>query len=114
MMVAERGHPVSIPTIVFNVHEGRVLISFDDDPMVVKLKLASTLVHRIVVDRGSSADIIIWDCVKKLKHLRRDITPLVQYRNLEVDFLIVDVPTVYDIIIVGPVWLVKSPYKMGE
>ncbi|KAJ8438661.1 hypothetical protein Cgig2_031626 [Carnegiea gigantea] len=100
-----KGHPIlkkPKPMVMMSKprNEGRALISFLDDPLVVELKVASTLVHRIVVDRGSSANIIIWDCVKKLKHPRKDITPLAQYRNLEVNFLIVDVPTVYDIIIV--------------
>ncbi|KAJ8428181.1 hypothetical protein Cgig2_015622 [Carnegiea gigantea] len=63
---------------------------------------------------GSSADIITWDCLKRLKHSGREITPLVhpilgfrgqefghrsKARNLEVDFLVVDVPTAYNVIL---------------
>jgi len=78
---------------------------------------------------GSSVDIITWDCLKKLVYPRRDIVPLVhpilgfggqevnptgmirlpvcfgdkiKSKNLEVDFLVVDVPTAYNVILGRP------------
>ncbi|KAJ8420685.1 hypothetical protein Cgig2_017153 [Carnegiea gigantea] len=43
---------------------------------VVELKVASALIRRILIDTGSSVDIITWDCLKKLRHLGRKIIPL--------------------------------------
>ncbi|KAJ8440047.1 hypothetical protein Cgig2_025526 [Carnegiea gigantea] len=107
-MTGDWGIPISIPTIeAFNRSNDRPLISPHDDPMVVELKVASAFVRRIM------------DCLKKLKHPGWDITPLVHLilgfydqtvtpvyviqvplrfrdkaksRNLEVDFLVMNVP----------------------
>ncbi|KAJ8445064.1 hypothetical protein Cgig2_022584 [Carnegiea gigantea] len=97
-----------------------------NDPFVVEMKIASAIVRRILMDTGSSVDIIIWDCLKKLTHPGRDIIPLVhpilgfggqevnptcmichlvcfgdklKAKNLEVDFLVVDVPMAYNVIL---------------
>ncbi|KAJ8444841.1 hypothetical protein Cgig2_008898 [Carnegiea gigantea] len=83
------------------------------------MKVASAIVRRILLDTGSSMDIITWDCLKKLTYPGRDIIPLVhpilgfggqhvnptgvirlllcfrdkgKEKNLELDFLVVDVP----------------------
>jgi len=42
---------------------------------MIKLKVASTLVYKIPVDTRSSADILTWDCIQKLKYSERDIIP---------------------------------------
>ncbi|KAJ8424064.1 hypothetical protein Cgig2_028737 [Carnegiea gigantea] len=105
--------------------------------------VASIIVRRIFIDIGSSVDIITWDCLKKLTYLRWGILPLVRpisgfggqevnptgtirlplrfgeklkARNLEVDFLVVDVPTAYNIILGRPtlrkVKVVIAPYLL--
>ena len=78
---------------------------------------------------GTSVDIITWDCLKKFTYPGRDIIPLVhpilgfgrhkvnptgmirlpvrfgdklKSKNLEVDFLVVDVPTTYNVILGHP------------
>ncbi|KAJ8434600.1 hypothetical protein Cgig2_025026 [Carnegiea gigantea] len=93
------------------------------------MKVASAIVRRMLIDTGSSVDIITWDCLKKLTYPRRDIIPLVhpilgfggqevnltrmirlplrfgdkgKARNVNVDFLVVDVPTTYNIILGRP------------
>ncbi|KAJ8431172.1 hypothetical protein Cgig2_019848 [Carnegiea gigantea] len=93
------------------------------------MKIASAIVQRILIDMGSSIDIITWDCLKKLAHPGRDIVPLVhpildfggqevnptrmirlpvcfgnklRSKNLDIDFLVVDVPTAYNMILGGP------------
>ncbi|KAJ8429875.1 LOW QUALITY PROTEIN: hypothetical protein Cgig2_006775 [Carnegiea gigantea] len=100
-----------------------------NDLLVVKMKVASAIVRRILIDIGSSMDTITWDCLKKLTYPRRDIIPLVhpilafggqdvnptsmihlplgfgdklKARNLETDFLVVDVPTAYKVILGRP------------
>ncbi|KAJ8440229.1 hypothetical protein Cgig2_023994 [Carnegiea gigantea] len=93
------------------------------------MKVASAIVRRILIDTGSSMDIITWDCLKKLTYLGRDIVPLVhtilglrgqevnptgmirlplcfgdkeKAKNVEIDFLVVDVPITYNIILGRP------------
>ena len=41
------------------------------------MKIASAIMRQILIDTGSSVNIITWDCLKKLAHLGRDIIPLV-------------------------------------
>ena len=40
--------------------------------------MANTRVKRVLVDSGSSADIITLECLQKLKYSERDVTPLNQ------------------------------------
>jgi len=116
-----------VPTMVFDGHEGPHITSSHNNLLVEEIKVASTLIRRILIDTGSSVDIITWDCLKKLRHLGRKIILLmhpilgfggqqvnpmgmiwlplqfgdkIKALNLEVDFLIVDVPTTYNIILV--------------
>ncbi|KAJ8425512.1 hypothetical protein Cgig2_024223 [Carnegiea gigantea] len=93
------------------------------------MKVANAIVRRILIETRSSVDIITWDCVKKMKYLGMEIVPLVhpilgvkgqevkpmgmihlplrfgdkaKVRTLEVDFLVVDVPIAYSIILGRP------------
>jgi len=45
------------------------------------MKVASAIVRQILIDAGSSVDIITWDCSKKLKYPDREIVSLL-YRIL--------------------------------
>ena len=56
----------------------RTLHTPHDDPLVIELKVANTRVKRVLVDSGSSADIITLECLKKLKYGEQDVTPLNQ------------------------------------
>ena len=62
--------------MVFDGHEGPYLTSPHNNPLVVELKVVSALIRRILIDTGSSMDIITWDYLKKLKHPRREIISL--------------------------------------
>ncbi|KAJ8447439.1 LOW QUALITY PROTEIN: hypothetical protein Cgig2_019433 [Carnegiea gigantea] len=87
-----------------------------NDPLVVEMKIASAIVRRILVDAGSSVDIITWNCLKKLAAPWTRHRPLgapypglrwsgmrfgdkTKSKNLEVDFLVVDVLTAYNVIL---------------
>ncbi|KAJ8434506.1 hypothetical protein Cgig2_001559 [Carnegiea gigantea] len=63
--------------MVFREGEVPHFASPHNDPLVVEMKVASAIVRRILIDTGSSIDIIIWDCLKKLKYPGREIIPLV-------------------------------------
>ncbi|KAJ8420680.1 hypothetical protein Cgig2_024213 [Carnegiea gigantea] len=77
------------------------------------MKIASAIVRRILIDRDSSIDIITYDYLKKLTYAGYDIVPFVHLilgfggdklksKNLEVDFLVFDVPTAYNVILGRP------------
>ncbi|KAJ8432230.1 hypothetical protein Cgig2_024385 [Carnegiea gigantea] len=130
VLAVKQGSHVTVPTTVFNGHEGSHFTSPYNDPLVIELKVASTVVRRIFIDTRSSVDIIIWDCSKKVKYPGREIFPLVhpilgfggkklnsagiiplplrfgdkaKARNLEVDFLVVDVPAADNVILGRPI-----------
>ncbi|KAJ8427497.1 hypothetical protein Cgig2_028168 [Carnegiea gigantea] len=115
--------------MVFSEKEALRFASPHNDPLVVEMKIASPIIHRILIDTGSSVDIITWDCLKKATHPGRDIIPLVhpilgfggeevnptcmislslcfddklKARNLEVHFLIINVLTTYNVILGHP------------
>jgi len=107
------------------------------------MKVATAIVERILIDMGSSVDIITWDCLKRLKYPRREIISLIhpilgfggqevnltrmihlplhfgdktKARTLEVDFLVIDVPTASNVIlgqsILHKVKAVIAPYLL--
>ncbi|KAJ8441776.1 LOW QUALITY PROTEIN: hypothetical protein Cgig2_009022 [Carnegiea gigantea] len=91
-MTTRPRNPITIPTIVFDSQEGCSLSFPHNDLMVIKLKMANTLV-----------DIITLDYPRKLKYPRGDITPPVhQILTLGGDFLVVYVPITYNIILGRP------------
>ncbi|XP_010693422.1 uncharacterized protein LOC104906380 [Beta vulgaris subsp. vulgaris] len=49
-----------------------------DDPLVVEIKIANLRVGRVLIDSGSSADIITMDCLRKLKYEEKDLAPIDQ------------------------------------
>ncbi|XP_048493461.1 uncharacterized protein LOC125494009 [Beta vulgaris subsp. vulgaris] len=100
-----------------------------DDPLVIEMKIANSRVKRILVDSGSSTDIVILDCLLKLKYTEKDAIPTDQPligfgggsvyplgyvklavrlgergkgRSLPVDFLVVDTPLPYNAIMGRP------------
>ena len=100
-----------------------------DDPMVVELKVANMKVRRILIDTGSSSDIVSLSCLKNLKYDEKSVEPvshpLVGFgggiiypvgrvdlpvrlgekgksRNLFVRFLVVEDLTAYNIILGRP------------
>ena len=117
------------PTMVFGGEDAPRLATPHNDPLVVEMKIANALVRRILVDTGSSVDIITKDCLQKLSHPGRAVDPITtpvlgfggqevtpagtvrlpvrfgdktRFRSLEVDFLVVDVPTAYNVILGRP------------
>ncbi|KAJ8433879.1 hypothetical protein Cgig2_021262 [Carnegiea gigantea] len=77
VLMTDQGPRVMVPTMVFGEREAPCFASPHNNPLVVEMKIASAIVRRILIDTGSSVDIITWDCLKKLTHLGRDIVPLV-------------------------------------
>ena len=117
---------VTVPTMMFGDKEALHFASPHNDPFVVEMKITSAIIWGILVDVGSSVDIITWDYLKKLTHPGHDIVPLVhpvlgfegqevnhagmiclplrfgdklKVRILEVDFLVVHMPTAYKVVV---------------
>ncbi|XP_056688225.1 uncharacterized protein [Spinacia oleracea] len=51
----------------------RAAAPYDDDPLVIEIKVANLKVKRVLVDTGSSSDIISLQCLRKLRHNPEDI-----------------------------------------
>ncbi|KMT05721.1 hypothetical protein BVRB_7g167300 [Beta vulgaris subsp. vulgaris] len=47
-----------------------------DDPLVVEMKIANLIVRRILIDTGSSTDIISADCLSRLKFDESNLVPV--------------------------------------
>ncbi|KAJ8420599.1 hypothetical protein Cgig2_020755 [Carnegiea gigantea] len=140
VLTIEQGTWFTVPTMAFGGREAPHLTSSYNDPLVVEMKVASAIIQRILIDTGSLVDVITWDCLKKLTYLGRDIIPLVhpilgfgaqevnptrvihlplcfedevKEKNSEVDFLAVDVPRAYNIILGRPT-LHKVKARKGD
>ncbi|KAJ8433874.1 hypothetical protein Cgig2_021257 [Carnegiea gigantea] len=125
VLTSEQGACTTVPIMVFGGKEALRFTSPHNDPLVVEMKIASAAIRRIMIDASNSIGIITWDYLKKVTHPERGIVPLVypilgfgeqevnptgmiclpvcfgdklKSKNLEVDFLIVDVPTAYNVI----------------
>ena len=115
--------------MVFEGKDTPRFASSHNDPVVVEMKIASAVVRRILVDTGSSIYIITWECLKKLAHPGCDIIPMTnpilrfrgqevhplgiirlpvrfgaktRFKSLKVGFLVLNVPTTYNVIIGRP------------
>ena len=129
VLTTEQGPCVTVPTMVFGEKEASRCASTHEDPLFIEMKIVSAIVQRILIDTGSSVDIITCDCLKKLVHSGCGIIPFVhpilgfdgqqvnptgmislpvrfcsklKSKNLDVDFLVVDVPMAYNVILRRP------------
>ncbi|KAJ8441090.1 LOW QUALITY PROTEIN: hypothetical protein Cgig2_000351 [Carnegiea gigantea] len=73
----QRGPRIMVPTIMFGRKDASRFAFPHNDPLVVEMKIANAIVGWILIDFGSSVNIITWDCLKKLTHPGCDIVPLV-------------------------------------
>jgi len=129
VMVARQLRPLNGPTMTFGPKDMHPLQAPHNDPLVVQLKIDTAMVRRVLVDTGSSVDIITMECFKKLQYSEEDLgatgTPLVRFggqptypvgmkrlsvrigekdnsRTVNVKFLVVDVLMAYNVIIWSP------------
>ena len=142
-MAARELRPLNGPTMTFGPKDMCPLQASHNDPLVVQLKIATTMVQRVLVDTGSSVDIITLECFKKLQYSEKDLeaigTPLIGFggqphlpsrmkrmsvrigekdnsRTVDVNFLVVDIPMAYNVIVGRPtlkmVKAVIAPYLL--
>ncbi|XP_048502904.1 uncharacterized protein LOC125498692 [Beta vulgaris subsp. vulgaris] len=121
--------PPAMPAVAFTSEDTRGIIYPHDDPLVVSLQISTAMVHRVLVDGGSSANILYKEtfekmdfdtaCLKPVSYLvigftRASVVPEgttklavklregSHSRDLIVEFLIVDIPATHNAIIGRP------------
>ncbi|KAL2241784.1 UNVERIFIED_CONTAM: Retrovirus-related Pol polyprotein from transposon opus [Sesamum indicum] len=117
------------PEIVFGDRDAGTRVVTDNDPMVIRMDIANFTVHKVLIDNGSSADIIFKRVLDKMGldnvRLESANTPLVGFgggevaslgtvilpaslgeepkrKTLMVKFLVVDMPFAYNVILGRP------------
>nr|XP_009412846.1 PREDICTED: uncharacterized protein LOC103994237 [Musa acuminata subsp. malaccensis] len=73
-MVEKRPRPELEPEISFGAEE--VECSHHDDTLVISIQIANARVKRVMVDTGSSADVLYLDAFKKLDLSTEDLIPM--------------------------------------
>ena len=143
-MAAKELKPLVGPTVTFSPEDMRPLQAPHNDPLLVQLKIATAMVRQILVDIGSSMDVIMLECFKKLQYTEKDLEavgmPLVGFgvhttypvgmkklpvrigkkdnsRTVDVNFLVVDIPMAYNVILGRPtlsaIKAVIAPYLLS-
>ena len=115
--------------ITFTKEDLRDVVPHDNDPIVVSLVTAGRKVHRVLVDQGSSADVMFWPTFTKLQlpldqlrpyggclygfagvqvevrgyiELRTTFTDEVASRTEKIRYLVVNAPSAYNILLGRP------------
>ena len=73
VMAARELRPLNGPTMTFGSEDMRPLQAPHNDPLVVQLKIAAAMVRRVLIDAGSSVDIITLECFRKLQYTEKDL-----------------------------------------
>ncbi|XP_010677758.1 uncharacterized protein LOC104893360 [Beta vulgaris subsp. vulgaris] len=121
--------PPAMPSMAFTSEDARGILYPHDDPLVVYLQISTAMVHRVLVDGGSSANILYKEmfeilgfdtaCLKPVSYpvigftgasvVREETIKLAvklgeksHSRDLLVEFVVVDVPAAYNAIIGRP------------
>ncbi|MCI20267.1 hypothetical protein A2U01_0041429, partial [Trifolium medium] len=65
----------SIPDISFNAEDGRDVMPHDDDPLVIQVQILNCDVKMVLIDSGSSADILYWEAFKAMQLSDEQLKP---------------------------------------
>ncbi|KAK3041765.1 hypothetical protein RJ639_000281 [Escallonia herrerae] len=126
---SKRQKIMPLPTISFSDDDLKVVKTPHDDPLVVTIKARNFDVKRVLIDNGSSAKVLFYDAFKKMNiptnYLRKMDMPLCGFSNhpitvegiialsvtigtpliranLMLDFVVVKVPSAYNVILGRP------------
>ncbi|GAU44770.1 hypothetical protein TSUD_138820 [Trifolium subterraneum] len=79
------------PEISFNPEDARDILPHDDDPLVIQVQILNCDVKRVLIDSGSSADILYWDAYKAMRLSDEQLNPysdtLVEFAGEQVDVM---------------------------
>ena len=115
--------------ITFTKEDLRDVVPHDNDPIVISLVTAGRMVHRVLVDQGSSADVMFWPTFEKLQlspdqlrpyggclygfagdqvevkgyiELRTTFTDGLASRTEKIRYLVVNAPSAYNMLLGRP------------
>jgi len=66
-----------VPDLVFTKTNLRDVVPHDNDPVVISVVTACRKVHRVLVDQGSSTDVMFWSTFNKLQLSPDQLRPYV-------------------------------------
>jgi len=119
------------PDLVFTKIDLQDVVPHDNDPVVISVVIAGRKVHHVLVDQGSSTDVMFWSTFNKLQlspdqlrpyvgclygfardqvevrghiELRTTLTNGVASRTVNIRYLVVNAPSAYNILLSIPVW----------
>nr|XP_009383411.1 PREDICTED: uncharacterized protein LOC103971180 [Musa acuminata subsp. malaccensis] len=125
--VEKRPWPEHEPTITFGA--GEVERSHHDDALVISVQIANAQVKRVMVDTGSSADVLYFDAFGRLGLTQENLTPVTsaltgftvdsisllkttmlpitlgeepRMKTIMTTFMVVDLPSAYNVILGRP------------
>ncbi|GAU33133.1 hypothetical protein TSUD_363340 [Trifolium subterraneum] len=79
------------PEISFNPEDARDILPHNDDPLVIQVQILNCDVKRVLIDSGSSADILYWDAYKAMHLSDEQLNPysgtLVGFSGEQVDVM---------------------------
>ncbi|XP_027932759.1 uncharacterized protein LOC114188367 [Vigna unguiculata] len=61
MTTAKIERPKKVPDIVFSSEDLKGVVPHEDDPIVLSVIMMGRNVHRVLIDQGSSADVMFWN-----------------------------------------------------
>ncbi|XP_048502817.1 uncharacterized protein LOC125498620 [Beta vulgaris subsp. vulgaris] len=76
VMLTNQAKADPFPKIVVSEQDRGNIRTPHDDPLVVEMKIANLRVRRILIDTGSSTDIISADCLSRLKFDENELVPI--------------------------------------
>ncbi|GAU46248.1 hypothetical protein TSUD_401800, partial [Trifolium subterraneum] len=89
-MVAHISSPRA-PKISFSPSDGEGMFPHDDDPLVIEVQILNCDVKRVLIESGSSADIMYWEAFKAMQLAGEQLQPyngtLVGFRGEQVEVM---------------------------
>jgi hypothetical protein len=63
------------PDLAFTKEDKREVMPHDDDPLVIQVQILNCDVKRVLIDSGSSADIMYWEAFKAMQLSNEHLLP---------------------------------------
>ena len=73
----QRSDQMPEPDLVFTRTDLQDVVPYDNDPVVISVVIIGKKVHRVLVDQGSSADVMFWSTFNKLQLSPDQLMPYV-------------------------------------
>jgi len=67
MKTAKIEWPKKVPDIIFSSEDLKGVVTYEDDLIVLSVIMIGKNVHRVLVDQGSSTDVMFWNTFRGLQ-----------------------------------------------